>query len=565
MLTKKSFLIILITLGFIVSSCEMDFLQPFDDNHSSAERLYYDSGFAEGLLIRAYRDLPNGYSFDEASTDDAVTNVEGNNYRRMGTGEWSSRYDPMSIWNLAYTNIYYLNYFLEINPSAQYAWDEANGPVKERNEAFRKRFEAEALLLRAWYNFELLKRHGGIAEDGNPTGFVLLENKVDINVDYNLPRNSYEECVQAIYSDIEKALLNLPDEYSDSEDIVQQIVFGSQNKNRVNGKFGKALKSRVSLHVASQPFYTGNEYWEKAAVYAGALLSEIGGVSGMSPTGVEFWKNENDSEILWRRDYSEINSREVANFPPTLFGQGQTNPSQNLVDAFPMVNGYPINAEESGYDANQPYAGRDPRLKRYIIYNGNDFDGRVININDETDDWNNQTVYSTRTGYYLKKLLQPSVNINPNVMSTARHFYPFFRYTEIFLNYAEAANEAWGPTADPNGYGFTPAEIISALRERAGITQPDEFIIESSTSKELMRALIQNERRIELCFEGFRFWDIRRWGMDLNETVNGVLLTNETYNVVEVEKRNYKSHMNFGPISQLEILKADKLIQNKGW
>ncbi len=543
----------------------MEFLQPTDDNHSSEERLFSDSGFAEGLLMRAYRDLPNGYSFDEVSTDDAVTNVQGNGYRRMAVGEWSSRYDPMSIWNRAYTNIYYLNYFVEINPDALYAWDDANGPVHERNEAFKKRFEAEALLLRAWYNFELLKRHGGIAEDGNPTGFVLLEEKIDRDVDYNLPRNSYEECVQAIYSDIEKALLVLPDEYSDSEDIVQQIVFGSQNKNRVNGKFGKALKSRVSLHIASQPFYNDSESWEKAAIDAGKLILEIGGVSGMSPTGVEFWKNENDSEILWRRNYSEANNREVANFPPTLFGQGQTNPSQNLVEAFPMVNGYPINSEKSNFDVNQPYTERDPRLKKYIIYNGNDFGGRVININNQTDDWNNQTIFSTRTGYYLKKLLQPNVNINPNVMSTARHFYPFFRYTEIFLNYAEAANEAWGPTADPNGYGFTPLEILSAIRERAGIIQPDEFLLESSMNRESMRALIRNERRIELCFEGFRFWDMRRWGLDLTEAANGILLTNEVYNIVEVETRRYNSHMNFGPIPELEILKADRIIQNKGW
>ncbi len=563
--TKKYLLIILTTLGLIITSCNIEFLEPTDDNHSSEDRFSHDSGFAEGLLMRAYRDLPNAYTFDEVATDDAVTNLEENGFRRMANGEWSDMFDPMSRWNQAYTNIYYLNYFLKINPTAVYAWDDAAGPVEERNVAFRKKFEGEALILRAWYNFELLKRHGGIAVDDNPTGFVLIKERIDRNKEFIFPRNNYEECVQAIYSDIERGISQLPNEYSDSEEIIHQIVFGSQNKNRINGKFGKALLSRVSLHVASQSFYNDTKSWEKAAIAAAELLTEIKGISGISQTGVEFWKNENDKEILFRRDYSQINTREIANFPPTLFGQGQTNPSQNLVDIFPMVNGYPINTEEGNYDASQPYKGRDPRLEKYIIYNGNDLGGRVVDISSQTDNWNNQTIYSTRSGYYLKKLLQPNVNLNPSVMSTARHFFPLFRYTEIFLNYAEAANEAWGPNSDPNGYGFTPVEIIAAIRNRAGLSQPDKYLIKCSQNKELMRELIRNERRIELCFEGFRFWDMRRWRLDITEPAYGVLLKDGEFNVIEVDKRNYSSHMYFGPIPQSEILRADKIIQNKGW
>ena len=81
-----------------------------------------------------------------------------------------------------------------------------------------------------------------------------------------------------------------------------------------------------------------------------------------------------------------------------------------------------------------------------------------------------------------------------------------------------------------------------------------------------MRTLIRNERRLELCFEGFRFWDLRRWEVNLNETVRGVSISSGTYDsTLEVETRSYNDYMNFGPIPYSEILKFDALIQNRGW
>ena len=80
-----------------------------------------------------------------------------------------------------------------------------------------------------------------------------------------------------------------------------------------------------------------------------------------------------------------------------------------------------------------------------------------------------------------------------------------------------------------------------------------------------MRELIRNERRLELCFEGFRFWDLRRWKADLNETVKGMKIEAGKYSVVDVEKRDYKDYMFWGPIPYSETLKFDQLIQNKGW
>lgn len=559
------FLVIIVSIS--ITSCIKEFTQPDNDNHGNVNRLLSDPSSAEGVLLNAYADLPNGYSFDEAATDDAVTNIVGSPYMRMATGEWSARFDPLSVWSPAYQNIYYLNYFLNINDKVKWAWDDRDSPAAERSAAFRKRYKGEALALRAWYNFELLKRHGGIAIDGKPTGFIIMKSIIEPGADFNIARNSYDDCVKFILADIDTAITLLPDEYSDNgNDIVHNLVLGSQNKNRINGKFARALKSRVTLYVASQPFNNNSDYWKDAAISAEDLLKDIDGVAGISPSGSRFWLNKDDPEILFRRDYTVTNSLEKNNFPPSLYGNGQTNPSQNLIDAFPMANGFPIQSSLSGYSPQNPYNQRDPRLKSYIMYNGNNYNGRVINTNVESSpNGLNQTISSTRTGYYLSKLLDPTINVAPSGATSKIHFYTIFRYTEIFLNYAEAANEAWGPDLDPMGYGITPVQIIAAIRKRGGISQPDNYLLTRSSSQQLMRELIRNERRIELCFEGFRFWDIRRWGLNLNEPVDGMSISNGLNTRIHVEARAYQPFMNYGPIPELETLKANKIIQNAGW
>jgi len=143
-----------------------------------------------------------------------------------------------------------------------------------------------------------------------------------------------------------------------------------------------------------------------------------------------------------------------------------------------------------------------------------------------------------------------------------RHYPVHIRYTEIFLIYAEAANEAWGP--DGRGtHAYSARDVIAAIRSRAGIRQPDNYLA-SISSKEDMRELIHNEKRLELCFEGFRFWDLRRWKKDLTEPAMGVRITNDNYVVTTVEKRLYEDYMYYPPLPYDEVLKAG-LIQNNGW
>jgi hypothetical protein len=145
-----------------------------------------------------------------------------------------------------------------------------------------------------------------------------------------------------------------------------------------------------------------------------------------------------------------------------------------------------------------------------------------------------------------------------------RHYTPHIRYTEIFLIYAEAANRAWGP--DGKGtHDYSAREVIGAIRKRAGIGETGDPYLASISNEEDLENLIRNERRLELCFEGFRFWDLRRWGEDLTEPANGIRITNGNYVKTLVENRLYRDYMYHGPVPYGEMLKWDALIQNQGW
>ena len=181
----------------------------------------------------------------------------------------------------------------------------------------------------------------------------------------------------------------------------------------------------------------------------------------------------------------------------------------------------------------------------------------------------------------MKKLLRDDVSPLSSSLIEQQHVYARIRYTEIFLAYAEAANDAWGPKVDGAGVGFTAYDVIKAIRERAGLgkdiyglplPEGDSYLEDCASNKDKMTNLIRNERRIELCFENKRFWDLRRWKMKLDEPVNGIQIDRDeatqtlTYTIIPVETRDYdNSYQCYGPIPKTEVMKWSELKQNKGW
>lgn len=569
---KKYAHILLFIISLGLYSCEK-FLEPIADTRLSEEELLNDPAFLEGLLLNAYNALPNDYDFGlDIAADNAVTNLQGSPYTLMATGGWKSSFDPVSQWESSYNQIYNINLFLD--RFGLITW--ANDPRISQSDNARKsmlhykRLKGESYGLRAWYEFQLLQYHAGEGTTGSLLGFPIILDPLGTTDTWKLPRNTFAECVEQIMEDLDTAITYLPGVYADSGDGIYNATMGARYENRMNGNAARALKSRVALLAASPAFaQSGVVAWEDAAIIAGVMCKDLG---ALYEKGIEFYNEISSKEIIWNRARRQIRSWETNNFPPSLFGKGITNPSQSLVDAFPMVNGYPISQSTTpAYDPDMPYENRDPRLSNYIIYNGSTFKSEIINTYVGADmNGINTLVSSTRSGYYLKKFMNEGVNLDPLNTSNAPHTYTLFRMTEVLLNYAEAANEAWGPDGDPEGFGFTARSKIKDLRARAGITS-DPFA--ESLDKDGLRELIHNERRIELCFEGFRFWDLRRLNKitEMSVPVSGVYITRKageppsySYSYNEIEERKYSPYMIYGPVPYNETLKYD-IIQNKGW
>ena len=432
----------------------------------------------------------------------------------------------------------------------------------------------------------MLQAHAGKSASGELLGIPYITEFIEFDGNFNTPRLSFTASVEAIMKDFDDALVLLPTDYSNStiddkysayDPAVYKTVNGSQYNLRISGRIVKALKARVALFAASPSFLNGQgNYYTMAAENAADILSTIGGV--LDQNGIEFYTSDsnvkNSGEMLWRSSIGGNNTTiEKRMLPPSLNGKGEINPTQNFVDAFPMQDGTPA-TPANGFDPQNPYANRDPRLEKYVIRNGASYGGGTINtgLGGGIDRLDSIPQFSTTTGYYLKKLLQPEVRINNDGSTSGKiHANVYFRYTELFLILAEAANEIGGPDQQVQGdYNFSSIsisarDVISAIRNRAGITQPDTHLASINT-KEAMRELIRNERRIELSFEGHRFWDLRRWGSSLDETAKGYFFNGNNYEEKSsVEIRNYPAHANYMPIPNAEIVKFSELEQNNGW
>lgn len=584
-----------VLMGVALASCD-DLFEPAQENLKDVSSMYGDASYAQGILGNAYILLPYSNSPQtDLATDDAVSNDQTNSYLQMATGAWSSQNDPTSQWKNRLNAIQYVN--IMVANADKVAWSTDEGLQR----LFSDLFKGDAYGMRALQMFYLLRAHAGMVDGVNEMmGVPILREFQEAGADFNQPRATFRACIDSIMVDIDRALELLPYEYEDVTDdnaVPEKYkryyisagkytrAFGYHQKGKINGMILRALRAQVALFAASPAYaqYSGVTM-EQAARYAAELINtkempadgykwfanttEIGGLN----------KGYNSSESIWQTNVSERHSLEGDFYPPSINGLGRCNPSQNLVDAFPMTNGYPITDSRSGYNPQAPYADRDARLAAYILYDGQTIgSGNTTIITGTYGDNNvnglNYTVgYSTRTGYYMRKLLRPDVNLNPSNITNQKSYDARIRWTEMFLDYAEAANEAVGPEAAVAGSKWTAKSVIKSLRERAGICAgvDDPYLDECAQSKEKMRELIRNERRLELCFENHRFYDLRRWQVDLNklnETVKGAEISapNAGFKTIDVEQRSYKQHQFFGPIPYSEILKYDALQQNSGW
>ena len=484
----------------LFTSCA-DLLEPALENNREIDAMYDEPSFAQGVLANAYILLPytspyNSPVTNEVATDNAVLNDVSNNWVKLATGSWTSDNDEASQWQNRSDNdeasqwqnryhaIQYINTFLERCDDVIWSTDE------NVRRLFNDRFKGEAYGLRALNMYYLLRAHGGWADDGVLYGVPIKRDSENPNTDFNVKRDTFKDCMNFIFEDCENAIKLLPIDYKEhSETDVPQVykdmgidasvydrVNGAHMGGRISGRIVEAIRAQAALLAASPAYAEGSGVtMADAANYAAIVLDRKEGVNGIDADGYKWYSNgseinaltagSNPDEILWRSDVIQSLTKETDNYPPTLYGKGRVNPTQNLVDAFPMANGYPITDKvHSEYDPSKPYAGRDLRLKEYIICNGDTYKGTEIitaTYGTTNDALNKESGYSTRTGYYMKKMLRTDCNPNPTYNTSQKVYSAYIRYTELYLAYAEAANEAWGPKG---GETYSAYDVIKAIR-----------------------------------------------------------------------------------------------------
>lgn len=571
---KTKHIYLLSALFFFVGCSD---LEPTLDAAIDQDAVWKDRDFAMGVLNDAYSQLPAFYTdefgvFLDCATDNAVTNNFSSGIISMATGGWTAQNNPINSWTICYKQIRNLNLFIEKSQDISFSNDNTKDTL------IHKRVKGEAYFLRAWYQFELLSRFSGIDDNGNLLGFPIVHEALSEEELKTVGRSPFDSCVLVIKNDIDTALIYLPNvQYAGSD-----VVLGATQTGRAYRLPALALKSRLLLYAASPAYAVSKStvekqtLWEKAAEAAMTAIKAIGALPAVS-TGGDLYTNPNHAEIIWRSYQPDTNAPERDDFMPSLWGNGRTNPSQQLVDAFPMKDGYPM-SESVSYNPASPYANRDNRFGLTIIHNDATFGSAKAEIyNGGKDAESSGQTRATRTGYYLRKFIVPGVIITPGLTATTtKHYYAFFRNAELWLNYSEAANEAWGPDADPLALGKTAKTILAELRKRAGIATADPYLTQQATAgKDMFRMLVQNERRIELCFENHRFFDVRRWLLplsELNQDVSGVLITKNknnvfTYQLVQkVEARKFINYMYYGPLPEQAIYTSEgAVVQNAGW
>jgi len=542
----KYFIIAMLFLG--IGSCEyLDYNE--EDFFSEEEEVFSDFDRTRYYLSGIYNKLPNGFNnvggaMRESASDNAMEASPVSNIHFFYNGNWSPINTLDAQWSHYYEGIREANRFINKVDTTVIEDRKYNDDYGELREQIRT-YKDEARFLRAYFYFELMKRYGSVP---------LITEILTAEQANTVEKDSQDEIVQFILDECNAIIPNLREDYAD---VVEQET------GRATKGAARALKARTLLYEASPLFNIEGETskWEDAAEAAAEIINS--GNYALESNYANVVNNFPSDELILGRRYAPSNDFEKANYPTGYQGEPGTCPSQNLVNTYEMVNGMDID-ESSQYDPDNPYQNRDPRLSATVLYNGSTWIDETVETYQGGKDGPPGEL-ATPTGYYLKKYVEQLDIVEPNT-TTTEHLWVFFRYGEVLLNYAEAMNEAYGPNADPEGYGMTALDAVNMIRSRAGIADLPAGISQSEFREE-----VREERRVELAFEGHRFWDIRRWKIGSQTTdLKGMKITMNpdgsfNYQVETVRERQWNDKYYLYPIPQDEIFINENLTQNPGW
>lgn len=600
---KTYFLFICLTI-LSVSGCNDDFFNQVPNDRLTIEQVFQRRKYSEEYLATIYGYIKdeshrtNTVPWDPCSDDLDVTydRPDYNSYK-MNLGNWNASSNYYNFWNHFYQGIRSATYFI-------HHIDENTEMIENGEQDRIVQYKAEARFLRAWFYYNLLRQYGPfviIGEDVIPGD---LDNS---HVLMKLPRSPYDECVEYIVSELEKAAEDLPVHFTEQSDI---------DYGRATQAMCVATKSRVLL-LAASPQFNGNvayanvanldgtrlfsasydkEKW-KAAADAAKEVMELGLFDLYRVTNsrgeldpylscrnvfLDSW----NEEVIMTRTLNSLSAWERSATPRLASGYESMGPTQQLVDEFEMSDGKGIresgtsyredgfSTEEykdatSGYvyapkGVRNMYVNREPRFYVNIAFNGAYWIGdrkTQIKLYFTGTDGKKGSWDFPRSGYIAIKNVHP--DSNPKTSKYVKRPFVMIRYAEILLNYIEALNEY-----DPGHPDI--ALYLNRIRERAGLPP-----VASGLDQAQMREKIRHERRVELCFEQLRYFDTRRWLIaeetdggpfyGMNVDAGNQIGDEGFYQRTAFENRVFKKAYYLFPIPQSEIDRDNNIVQNPDW
>lgn len=576
----KNILRIFMLLSFLAAGCTKDYLNITPDGRTTLDDIFKDEKRTEAYLNRVYGQMPSYFwkygFFDFLAPFSDEAYAYSGAVMGWSAGSLNASGSPLHAHQERGKGVYhYGTFWAGIRDANVFLQNIQTANIPSATN--RERFRAEAQLLRAFYYWELIKEYGPM-----PVVTVPFTNDFDYTT---LKRPAFQDCVSFIVKECDEVIAN---------NSMPMRITTEAERGRFTKAVAYAVKSQALLYNASPLWNAGNDKskWEAASLAAQSAISALTtqgytlvdnyGDYFLSKTDIS--TSPRDKETIYEVFEGQIDPvfSIINSIPskPGMFKVG-TTPSQELVDSYdmqatgePVITGYqdldhtqPILNPASGYDPSQPYLGRDPRFYATVWYNGAAYDNIAGNVHimETYVGGADQLLKApigwafTRTGYYLRKFIDPRLQSGQPEDTRWKKY----RLAELYLNLAEAENEANGPTT-------IAQNAVNKVRFRANMPN-----FPTTLSQQEFQNRIRKERRVELAFEEHRFWDVRRWKIldKTDKLVTGMEITKQpnnsfTYARFVTERRNAWSDKFLImpiPIKETAIIPDFNLNQNPGW
>ncbi len=539
------------------------------------EEWMYDSPIygVDRLVNDIYAQVMNGFenSYNGAllasATDESDYAPQNSDIHDFYNGSWSALNPLPKIWENDYTAIHEANNFLEKMDNISLEDYIYSTSESTSYELLKSRFELypyEVRALRAYFYYDLVRAYGDVP--------LVLATLTDTEAN-NVERTPAEEVMQFIVDECDAIMEYLPIDYLEET---------SEQLGRTSRPFVLALKARTLLLAASPLFNSDNDMskWEAAAEANKEVIDRCTEWGFTIGNYSDLWGNSSftNSEFIFAVAQEASNSFESYNYPIGLENGNSGNcPSQSLIDQYEYQTGTyagmtfgEVHPGDINITAELPYQDLDPRFAMTVVKNGDYWPqntNQQVSIETYEGGFNASPKYNaTRTGFYLRKYINASTDLTPNVNSSYRHAWIIMRLPEFYYNYAECIYALTGDADAQGDYGMSANEAINVVRDRADVQMPhftgnpDDFL-----------ERYERERLVEFAFEDMRFWDVRRWkkGAKYFSNVYGASLTRQSNGNITMERtlltRQWDDKYNLFPIPQSEINKNSIHYQNSGW